>query len=222
MLPRHYRHMPRHPISPDRSLHQRAGPNRRLLALADRRSSEDCRGGPAPRPAPLDRAYRGWRPNAASAAGRRPETRSGRSAQPRPRRSCREPAPGNRPGHRRRGRPSRRPCRRRPACRTARPTPARSGAWTENWPTYRYTMIAVIRGPYCAGASTPSSASPQVVTPQEHRRAIIRCSVTRTEIGGMSNTCRRSIPDSGAPARSAPQPPHPPGSCRTTSSGSAT
>lgn len=45
---------------------------------------------------------------------------------------------------------------------------------------------------------------------------------SRTDIGGRSNTCRRSTPTSGASARSAPQPAHGPGSNRTHSSGSAT
>jgi hypothetical protein len=83
-------------------------------------------------------------------------------------------------------------------------------------------MIAVIRGPYCTGAVTPSGAAPQVVTPQPQRRAINWCSVTRTVIDGTSNTCRRSAPTSAAPAKPAPQPAHGPGSCRTVESGSAT
>jgi hypothetical protein len=33
-------------------------------------------------------------------------------------------------------------------------------------------MIAVIRGPYCTGAVTPSGAAPHVVVPQAQRRAI--------------------------------------------------
>jgi hypothetical protein len=33
-------------------------------------------------------------------------------------------------------------------------------------------MIAVIRGPYCTGAVTPSGATPQVLTPHAHRRVI--------------------------------------------------
>ena len=41
-----------------------------------------------------------------------------------------------------------------------------------NCPTYRYRMIAVIRGPYCTGAVTPAGAVPQVVVPQAQRRAI--------------------------------------------------
>ena len=53
-----------------------------------------------------------------------------------------------------------------------------------------------------------------VVAPQPQRRAISWCSVTRTVIGGRSNTCRRSMPTSGASARSAPHPAHGPGSCR--------
>src|SRR3954453_17214733 len=72
-------------------------------------------------------------------------------------------------------------------------------------------MIAVIRGPYCTGAVTPSGATPHVVAPQQQRRAISWCSVTRTVIGGRSNTCRRSIPTSGASVRSAPHPVHGPG-----------
>ncbi len=71
-------------------------------------------------------------------------------------------------------------------------------------------MIAVIRGPYCTGAVTPPGAGPQVVAPHEQRRAISRCSVTWTVIGGRSNTCRRSTPTSGASARPAPQPTHGP------------
>ena len=39
-----------------------------------------------------------------------------------------------------------------------------------NWPTYRYRMIAVIRGPYCTGAVTPAGGAPQVVVPHEQRR----------------------------------------------------
>src|SRR3954468_19673982 len=88
-------------------------------------------------------------------------------------------------------------------------------------------MIAVIRGPYCTGAVTPSGATPHVVAPQQQRRAISWCSVTRTVIGRSSNTrppplpppvrggsrnpCRRSIPTSGASVRSAPHPVHGPG-----------
>ncbi len=33
-------------------------------------------------------------------------------------------------------------------------------------------MIAVIRGPYCTGAVTPSGASARVVVPQQQRRAM--------------------------------------------------
>ena len=83
-------------------------------------------------------------------------------------------------------------------------------------------MIAVIRGPYCTGALTPSGAAPQVLAPQRQRRVMSWCSVTCTVIGGRSNTCRRSIPTSGAVARSAPQPVHGPGSRRRRSFGSAT
>jgi hypothetical protein len=72
----------------------------------------------------------------------------------------------------------------------------------------------VIRGPYCTGAVTPSGAAAQVVAPQAQRRAMSWCSTTCTVIGGRSNTCRRSIPTSGAPARLAPQPVHASGSCR--------
>src|SRR5919112_2988053 len=83
-------------------------------------------------------------------------------------------------------------------------------------------MIAVIRGPYCTGAVTPCGAVPQVVVPQPQRRAMSWCSVTRTVIGGRSNTCRRSTPTSGAFTKSAPQPVHGPGSCRSRSFGSST
>ena len=80
----------------------------------------------------------------------------------------------------------------------------------------------MIRGPYCTGALTPSGAVPQVVAPHAQRRAMSWCSITRTVIGGRSNTCRRSIPTSGASARFAPQPVHGPGSCRRRSFGSST
>src|SRR5882757_1389389 len=83
-------------------------------------------------------------------------------------------------------------------------------------------MIAVTWGPYCAGAVTPSGATPQVVVPHAQRRAMSWCSVTRTVIGGRSNTWRRSIPTSGASARLAPQPVHGPGSCRFRSFGLST
>ena len=83
-------------------------------------------------------------------------------------------------------------------------------------------MIAVIRGPYCTGALTPSGAVPLVAAPQLQRRVMSWCSVTCTVIGGRSNTWRRSIPTSAAPARFAPQPVHGPGSCRRRSFGSAT
>jgi hypothetical protein len=83
-------------------------------------------------------------------------------------------------------------------------------------------MTAVIRGPYCTGASIPAGAWPHVRAPQAHRRSMSWCSLTRTEIGGISNSCRRVIPTCGAPARSDPQPRHTPGSCTTTSSGTAT
>jgi hypothetical protein len=33
-------------------------------------------------------------------------------------------------------------------------------------------MIAVIRGPYCTGAATPSGAVPQVVVPHPQRRVM--------------------------------------------------
>jgi hypothetical protein len=72
----------------------------------------------------------------------------------------------------------------------------------------------VIRDPYCTGAVTPSGGVPHIVTPHGQRRAMSWCSVTCTVIGGRSNTCRRSIPTSGASANSAPQPEHGPGSCR--------
>jgi hypothetical protein len=50
-----------------------------------------------------------------------------------------------------------------------------------------------------------------------------RCSTTRTVIVGMSNTCRRMTLAGGpSAASSAPQPAQPPGSCTTTSSGTAT
>ena len=80
----------------------------------------------------------------------------------------------------------------------------------------------MIRGPYWTGAVTPSGAAAPVVAPQPQRRATNWCSVTRTAIGGSSNTCRRSTAASGHPARSWPHPPQRLGSCRSTSSGSAT
>jgi hypothetical protein len=49
-------------------------------------------------------------------------------------------------------------------------------------------MIAVIRGPYCTGAVTHSGAPPHVVAAQAQRREMSWCSVTRTVIGGRSNT----------------------------------
>jgi hypothetical protein len=83
-------------------------------------------------------------------------------------------------------------------------------------------MIAVIRGPYSHRRGHPSGAAPQVVVPQLQRRAMSWCSVTRTVIGGKSNTCRRSIPASGASDKSAPHPVHGPGSCRFHSFGLST
>lgn len=74
----------------------------------------------------------------------------------------------------------------------------------------------MIRGPYWTGALTCSVAVPHVVVPQAQRRAMSRCSLTRTVITGRSNTCRRST-TSGAPARSAPHPAHGPGSWRSVS-----
>jgi hypothetical protein len=71
-------------------------------------------------------------------------------------------------------------------------------------------MMAVIRSPYCTGAITPRGAVPHVVVPHAQRRAMTRCSVTLTRIGGRSNTCRCSTLTSGASARSAPHPPHGP------------
>ena len=46
----------------------------------------------------------------------------------------------------------------------------------------------MIRGPYWTGAVTPSGAAAPVVAPQPQRRATNWCSVTRTAIGGSSNT----------------------------------
>jgi hypothetical protein len=60
------------------------------------------------------------------------------------------------------------------------------------------------------------------VAQQPQRRVINRCSVTRTPIGGRSNTCRRSIPACGAPPSSAPPPTHAVGSWHTVSSRSST
>jgi hypothetical protein len=49
-------------------------------------------------------------------------------------------------------------------------------------------MIAVIRDPYCTGAATPCGAVSQLVLPHPQRRATSWCSMTRTVIGGRSNT----------------------------------
>ncbi|HKS50091.1 MAG TPA: hypothetical protein VJT49_34295 [Amycolatopsis sp.] len=49
-------------------------------------------------------------------------------------------------------------------------------------------MIAVIRGPYRTGETTPSGAVPRVVVPPAQRRLMSWCPVTRTVIGGRSNT----------------------------------
>lgn len=77
-------------------------------------------------------------------------------------------------------------------CETGVPNSS-ANAWAvrffdRNCPTYRYRTIAVIRGPYCTGAVTAAGASPQVLTPQPQRRTTNWCSVTRTVIGGRSNT----------------------------------
>ena len=71
-------------------------------------------------------------------------------------------------------------------------------------------------------AVKPSPLLGAITTRSVQRRAMSWCSVTCTVIGGRSNTCRRSIPTSGAPARFAPQPVHGPGSCRQRAFGSAT
>ena len=64
-----------------------------------------------------------------------------------------------------------------------------------NWPCHRYAPSAAARGPYCTGAVTPSGARPLVRAPQpRHSRSIIWCSVTSAFTGGISVTCRRSIP----------------------------
>lgn len=77
--------------------------------------------------------------------------------------------------------------------------------------------MAAARGPYCTGAFTPSGACALVRAPQPpHSRSIIWCSVTSAFTGGISVTCRRSIPVSGAPPRPAPHLPQQPGSCRIT------
>src|SRR3954469_24826858 len=83
-------------------------------------------------------------------------------------------------------------------------------------------MIAVIPGPSCTGALPPCGPLPQLVAPHVQRRAMSWCSTTRTVIGGRSNTWGRSIPTSGADARSSPQPVHEPGSCRRRSFGLST
>lgn len=49
-------------------------------------------------------------------------------------------------------------------------------------------VIAVTLGPYCTSATSPSGAGPQVETPQPQWRVMSWCSVTRTVIGGRSNT----------------------------------
>jgi hypothetical protein len=91
-----------------------------------------------------------------------------------------------------------------------------------NCPCHRYAHAPPIRGPYCTGAVTPAGAVPAVTVPHEQRRDTIRCSVTSPRIcSGRSVTCRRSVLVTGAPVRPVPQPPHAPGSCTTTSSGSS-
>ncbi len=41
-----------------------------------------------------------------------------------------------------------------------------------NWPIYRQTTTAAIRGPYWTGASAPAGAAPLVRCPQTHSRSI--------------------------------------------------
>jgi hypothetical protein len=91
-------------------------------------------------------------------------------------------------------------------------------------PRHRYTAIAAACGPYCTGADTPAGPAAQVRVPQlPQRRAISRCSTTRTVIFGMSNTWRRVTAAGRPPAgRSAPQPVQAPGSWTTTSAGFST
>src|SRR2546430_9018592 len=83
-------------------------------------------------------------------------------------------------------------------------------------------MIAVITGPYCAGAATPTGAGGRVTCPHGHRLATRRCSTTRIVTGGRSKTCRRIVAASAAPPSPDPQPAQVAGSWRTTSSGSGT
>ena len=86
-----------------------------------------------------------------------------------------------------------------------------------NCPCHRYTPIAAARGPYCTGAVTPSGASALVLSPQHrHATSTSWCSVTSALTGGISVTCRRSIPVSCAPSRLAPHPEHDRGRCRIT------
>ena len=91
-----------------------------------------------------------------------------------------------------------------------------------NCPRYRYTMIAAIRGPYCAGASAPCGAMPLVRCPQPHSRSISWCSATLIVTSGRSKTWRRSTPVTGRPLSPAPQRPQQPGSWRASRSGRAT
>ena len=83
-------------------------------------------------------------------------------------------------------------------------------------------MTAHSIGPYCTGAGAPAGASPLLWRPQRQRRVMTWCSVTCTVIGGMSKTCRREQPTSGAAVRSLPHPLQHAGSCRITTSGWAT
>src|SRR5882757_1428243 len=49
-------------------------------------------------------------------------------------------------------------------------------------------MTAVIRGPYCTGAVTPSGAVPHVVVPHEHRRVTSWCSRPPAPISAAGRT----------------------------------
>ena len=86
-----------------------------------------------------------------------------------------------------------------------------------NCPCHRYAAVAAARGPYCTGAVTPSGASALVRSPQHgHCFSIIWCSVTSACTGGISVTCRRSIPVSCASSRPVPHSRQERGSCRIT------
>lgn len=74
-------------------------------------------------------------------------------------------------------------------------------------------MIAAIRGPYCAGASTPSGATPHTTVPQPHRPVaapssdLLVFSDPHRDLGQI-NTWRRTSPVSAAPVSPLPYPPH--------------